>query len=66
MLARTPAIILLLFCIIQPVIAGDEQPSLDLLEYLGELEADLNGEIINPLELQLSTADTQGEEQEDE
>jgi len=46
--------------------AEENMPSLDFLEYLGELETEVDGELINPVELELIAENTAGEETEHE
>ncbi len=63
---RSSLIILLMFGISQQSFADDAAPSLDLLEYLGSLETEVDGQIVNPVDLDLIADNQQGEEKDNE
>jgi len=59
--------LLIILLISSNALAIDEEtPSLDFLEYLGELETEIDGELISPVELELIAENTNGEEIEHE
>ena len=62
---RNGLIILLALGISQPL-SADDAPSLDLLEYLGSLETEVDGQIVNPVDLDLIADNQQGEEKDNE
>ena len=45
---------------------NEEVPSMDFLEYLGELETEIDGESVSPIELELIADNAKGEEKDDE
>ena len=63
---RSSLMILLMLGISQPSFADDSAPSLDLLEYLGSLETEVDGQIVNPVDLDLIADNQQGEEKDNE
>ena len=63
---RSSLIILLMLGISQQSFADDAAPSLDLLEYLGSLETEVDGQIVNPVDLDLIADNQQGEEKDNE
>lgn len=44
----------------------EEMPSLDFLEYLGELETEIDGELVSPTELELIAEINAGEDKDHE
>lgn len=59
--------LLIIFLISTHALAVEEDtPSLDFLEYLGELETEIDGELVSPVELELIAENTDGEEIEHE
>ncbi len=59
--------LLMLLLMSNNALAVDEDaPSLDFLEYLGELETEVDGELISPSELELIAENIAGEETEHE
>ena len=63
---RSSLMILLMLGISQQSFADDSAPSLDLLEYLGSLETEVDGQIVNPVDLDLIADNQQGEEKDNE
>ncbi len=63
---RSSLMILLMLGISQQSFADDSAPSLELLEYLGSLETEVDGQIVNPVDLDLIADNQQGEEKDNE